>query len=271
MRELCDITGDDLDRYRAHVLDLARSPGRRAHLLHAVRVLWAYRDHLPASCRVAGSRPFGAASSLELADAVVKTRHNRTLRIPPETMEALLGWALRMVEDFAPDIHDALSEYRHLMNGTHPVTRSFAPGRGTPVADRAGAYVRQLAASGGSLPGKTGREGNVVLDVPHLARLLGVHKDKVRRVSPGILDIAGDLGLPLASDAPLGGITALLHGVPWRIQPIGLRELPQMVMHLATACFVVIAYLSGMRPGENGAELHLMWHSAGSKYTRISR
>ncbi|MFF3499443.1 integrase [Streptomyces sp. NPDC003247] len=250
VRTLSDITEDDLDRYRLHVLDLARSPGRRAHLLHAVRVLWAYQDHLPAPCRISGPRPFGTASSLELADAVVKTRHNRTPLIPPETMEALLGWSLRMVEDFAPDIHGALTEYRHLMNGTHPVTNSFTPGRATPITERADAYMRQLAASGGSLPGKRSEHGGIVLDVPHLARLLGTHKDRVRRVAPGILHLAQDLGVPIAPDAPLGGITALLHGAPWRTEPIGVRELSHMVTHLATACFIVIAYLSGMRPGE---------------------
>ncbi|MFB8029480.1 MULTISPECIES: hypothetical protein [unclassified Streptomyces] len=34
---------------------------------------------------------------------------------------------------------------------------------------------------------------------------------------------------------------------------------------LQGACYILIAYLSGMRDSENGAELHLMQHSAGSK------
>ncbi|WP_229348067.1 integrase [Streptomyces sp. UNOB3_S3] len=250
VRRLADVTDDDLDLYRVHVLGLARSPGRRAQLLQAVRVLWAYRDHLPASCRLPGPRPWGAPSSLELADAVVKTRNNRTPRIPPETMEALLAWSLHMVEDFAPDIIGALTEHHQIQAGTHPLPNSIGSGRRHPVAGRAAAYIQQLAASGGFLPGKPDENGDIVLDVPHLARLLGCTAHRVRKISAQIIQLAQQHGVPVAPDACLGTITGLLHGTPWRSRPIGVRELRPLVRHLSAACFIVIAYLSGMRPGE---------------------
>jgi hypothetical protein len=37
---------------------------------------------------------------------------------------------------------------------------------------------------------------------------------------------------------------------PWRRQRIAYHEAEQLAQHLSTACYVVIAYLSGMRPGE---------------------
>ncbi|WP_461037440.1 hypothetical protein [Streptomyces mayteni] len=250
IRRLCDVTQDDLDVYLVHVLGMARSPGRRAGLLQVVRVLWAYRDHLPSSCRLPAPRPWGSATSRELADAVVQGRHNRTLRIPPETMESLLAWALRMVEDFSPDVLGALGEHRQLLGGSHPVPASFAQGRGSPVVERADAYLRQLAAAGASLPGRADEHGDITLDAEHLARLLATQSHQIRQASSAIAQLAKDHGVPIAPDAYLGTITGLLHSAPWRSRPIGVRELRPLVRHLAAACFIVIAYLSGMRPGE---------------------
>jgi hypothetical protein len=56
--------------------------------------------------------------------------------------------------------------------------------------------------------------------------------------------------MPIASDTHIGTITGRLAGQPWRNQPISITELPHLTRMLATAAFVVICYLSGMRPGE---------------------
>lgn len=58
-------------------------------------------------------------------------------------------------------------------------------------------------------------------------------------------------GLSLADAAYLdGSIRARLHGQPWRTKPITFTEAAQLTRHLSTACFIVIVYLSGTRPGE---------------------
>ena len=43
--------------------------------------------------------------------------------------------------------------------------------------------------------------------------------------------------------------TTIVDG-PWRSQPLDVVELLQIVRHVTTACFLVIAYLSGVRTGE---------------------
>jgi integrase len=54
----------------------------------------------------------------------------------------------------------------------------------------------------------------------------------------------------VGSATPIGTITGRVSGIPWRKEPITLAELPHMVRRLASACFIVICYLSGLRPGE---------------------
>ncbi|MGA5069068.1 hypothetical protein ACPB9E_35755 [Streptomyces exfoliatus] len=57
--------------------------------------------------------------------------------------------------------------------------------------------------------------------------------------------------LPLADGAPLfAPVTARLDGTLWRPEPITYEEALVLARCLSTACFIVIAYLSGMRPGE---------------------
>ncbi|MFB7668888.1 hypothetical protein ACFC1R_34050 [Kitasatospora sp. NPDC056138] len=67
---------------------------------------------------------------------------------------------------------------------------------------------------------------------------------------PAVRQAVLDSGLQIASGSFLGSVTGLIDGRPWREQPITVQELPNLVSHLAAACFVIISYLSGMRPGE---------------------
>lgn len=55
-----------------------------------------------------------------MARAITRSRVNKTPRIDPATMDALLAWAMRIVEDIGPDIRDAWIAYRQLHDGTHP-------------------------------------------------------------------------------------------------------------------------------------------------------
>jgi hypothetical protein len=56
-------------------------------------------------------------------------------------------------------------------------------------------------------------------------------------------------------------VTGQIAGKPWRAA-LDYGEAPALMRHLGTAAFIVCAYLTGMRPGEKRAELHLMQHSA---------
>jgi integrase len=88
-----------------------------------------------------------------------------------------------------------------------------------------------------------------VVDWGHLARLLNCWTSSVKR--PPARQVLEACGLPIGDAAALQSpILGRLDGVPWRDRPVAYDEAPVLARHLATACFVAIAYLSGMRPGE---------------------
>jgi integrase len=170
LRGLCEVTDRELDAYLAHVLALAKSPGRKASLLGSVRTVWVFREHLPQECRLATTRPWAGASAHSLAGQAPPSRENKTPRISSATMESLLAWSLRMLEVIGPDVRDVWTDYKQL-----------------GCDERA---------------------------------------------------------------SPLDGITGRIDGRPWQDHPITISELFDLVRFLAAACFVVVCYLSGARPGE---------------------
>ena len=56
-------------------------------------------------------------------------------------------------------------------------------------------------------------------------------------------------------------VRACLDSAPW-LPGFDYRRMPELSRLLQTACYVVIAYLSGMRDSEKRAELRLMQHLA---------
>jgi integrase len=248
---ICDLTADDLELYRAHVITVAGSGNRRADHLHAVRALWAYRDHLPAPCRLPPARPWGDATARQLAGHTGWSRYNKTPRINPDTMAALLAWSLRVLEDFGPDIRDAYREDRRLKDGTHPAARFYREHYlGRPLRERLDHYLLQLRTAGGQLPGQAREDGSTELACSHLARIVACDAQRVYQRARMVAEMAQQHGIGIAPDAFLGSITGRLHGKPWRNRPIGLSEIDWLVRALRTAAFVTICYVSGMRPGE---------------------
>ncbi|HEV2639029.1 MAG TPA: hypothetical protein VGX23_28045 [Actinocrinis sp.] len=246
-----DLTADDLELYRTHIIAVAPSGGRRADHLHAVRALWAYRDHLPAQCRLPPARPWGQDTARQLAGHTEWSRYNKIVRIAPATMEALLAWSLRFLEDFGPDIRDALHEQRTLMNGTHPTSQYYREHfYARSLRKRLEHYLPRLAASEGALPGQVGQDGTVELACGQLARILACDAGSVYRQADLVAELARRHQIPIAPDAPLGTVTGQLNKMPWRDRPIGLSEIDWLVKALRVAVFVTICYLSGMRPGE---------------------
>jgi integrase len=252
IQRICDVTADDLDLFRAHVTGLSASKARQADYLHAVRVLWAYREHLPPECRLPAPRPWGTATARQLAGHTAHSRYNKTPRIHPDTMEALLAWALRVLEDFGPDIRDAFLKDRQLKNGTHPTARFYRENYfGRPVMKRVEHYLPQLRHAGLPLPGQRNEDGTVTLACGHLARVLALEgAGPAYQFAGKIIAAAAEHGIPLGQDAPLGKVTGRLNGLPWRREPIGLSEVDRLVRMLRTAAFITICYLSGMRGGE---------------------
>jgi hypothetical protein len=75
--------------------------------------------------------------------------------------------------------------------------------------------------------------------------------------------------IPVAAGTYVGTITGKVADRPWRDQPVTVPELPTLLRMVYAAGFTAICYLSGMRPGEKRAELHLMQHSAGPRKRRF--
>ena len=161
-------------------------------------------------------------------------------------MEALLDWSLRMVEVIGPDIVEARAELNQLETGTHP---SQVILDGLTSRQRLQAFAADATAHGRALPGHPRRNSQEQprINWSHLARMLQLPHPQV---PPSLQPVIVDSGLQVDDGSPVGTITGLIDDRPWRERPLTTQELPGLVSHLSAACFVVISYLSGMRPGE---------------------
>jgi len=204
----------DPHRPRSATARPARRPGKAAGQQARIE-FWqgtAYRAHLPAPARI-GADPFGGASGQAITGGPGYTLANKTPRIAASTMDALLAWSLRMVEDFGPDITAACRQYRQLREGTHPSQRALA---GLSPHQRIEQYVRQARASGATLPGRPGH-GQPTVNYSHLTRLLAITTRTGKRSGGWPArwkKTITDSGLPIASHTYIGSITGLLGEQP---------------------------------------------------------
>lgn len=245
---LNELTDRQLDAYRGHVTALSVTAKRKRDLLNAVVLMHAYRDLLPGECRLGTSSPWRGAAGENLVEVPSPGRVNKTRRIAPETMEPLLAWSLRMMEDIGPDIAAACQVWQQVRQCAHPLQEGFA---GLPQRQRLTLLLARIAESGGSLPGKRDPAGNLVPDEHWLCRLLNA-PPLVQQLTSGLQRrMVAESGLPLSEGLPLGTpVTGKIDGRPWRGRPITAGELPELTRIMTGALFVIVCYLSGMRPGE---------------------
>ena len=252
--QFSQVTHELLDDYLSHVG--ARDITVEAKFRRAVEVrrLWCYRSILPEPMRLPVLPPWGGDPAGELFGRVRGQRENRTPRIGEATMQALLSWSLRFVEHFAEDILAAHGEYLRLKSRSPEGRRRRGPVPHRPphgtVEQEVCSYLTHLRHSGGSLPGKRGADGHIQVDWRHVGKILDrAFTPKTADLAAGRLLLAS--GLPVADDAYLDTpITADLDGRPWHDGPIPYHQASFLARQLSTACVVVIAYLSGARPGE---------------------
>jgi integrase len=250
---LDQVTGEDLDAYLRDVLAAGRGVGLMADRVNEVRRLWAHRALLPAGDRLPDAPPWQGTDTAALVGRRVAAPENRTPRIQPATMNRLLAWALRFVEVFADDVLAARAEHATLsQRNPRARKRGESPrsARWSGDLERdVGVLLDELRAAGVPLPGRPRPDGGREVDWGHLGRMLNSQASSLRR--PGVRRLVETSGLPIADGAWLRApITGRLDGRPWRDRPIGFEEAPVLARHLSAACFVVVAYLSGMRPGE---------------------
>ncbi|MDJ0363414.1 hypothetical protein [Rhodococcus sp. H29-C3] len=235
-------THDDVIAFQRHVDGLRLTEGSKAHLPRALRLLWLCRAHLD------DSLTFDPTTALDTRPRITTYgRENETARIPEQVHAPCLVWAMRWVDDFAPDILRAGAEWNSLQKPLTPPGHRRGSHVDTPA--RVAAVSRVIARyrrEGRALPGYQG-----AVNLSHLRREAHVARTSVQPTRPAgavINEAVTELGVD--DDTYLWApIDVLFDGQPWRGR-IRYAEVQELYRMLYIACYIVIIYLSGMRDSE---------------------
>lgn len=273
-RGACDLARVDqalLDGYRAHLAaDPQRRPIQVAHLLEVIPDLHHFREHMPSG----GLEllPWKGRSAYVVAGSKQTAGENKTPRLPEEVISPLLKWSLKYITVFSADILAARAELDALQ---HRQTQLIAEDRRLSEAmrlrrrcDRLVAYLNQLRTSGRGVPiWTTAHNGVVRTDTasgattpPINATLIHMHigvdaqadprahvlltRDRQTIMNDAIVAFGvetGGMDTPITNDPDTG--------LAWRprFDPKTLLIEERM---LQAACYIVCAYLTGMRDAE---------------------
>ncbi|MGW4591707.1 hypothetical protein ACWEKJ_30690 [Amycolatopsis thermoflava] len=251
-----DVSTADLDHYLRHVTDDATtSTTIKRKALLAVQRLHAYRSFLPPPCRLPAAPLWGGASAAELAEHPdPRQAENRTPRIHPDVMQPLLSAALLVVDTIAADLLPAarrLIQLRARALQLDPDNiarqRNNTGSRWYCAHDQLALVLKSLADTGHPLPGlRQGR--NVTVDLAGLAVAGHVDGELLRKGC--FAQLIDGSGLPIVPDLLRTNRFTATGSRPWRHQPADASEIVRLIRHITTACFLVVAYLSGVRTGE---------------------
>ncbi|MGW0917134.1 integrase, partial [Streptomyces sp. NPDC002784] len=234
---LADCTTEILVDYSRHLRQGRDRNSVHKHLT-AVSRLWAFDQDSPAPTGMA-EPPWLRGGIDDYLPPATSAGENLTEPITPAVMGPLLIWALRTVEEFAEDIITAVTEHRR-MSATAATTPTNPAG-----LDALHAFLNHITAEQLPFPA-TRQDGTAAIS--YIAARTGASRSQVASMvgrqgwGPYIRRHPGPCPLDTS-------ITGLIDGHPWR-QAIDFTEAPVLMRHLGTACFIVIAYLTGMRPGE---------------------
>jgi len=239
---LPEVTTTVYEQYQRHLLTTFPSASRRFALRSAVNILWRYRG----AVAEAGLQtdPRRAASWSEPDPS--RSRENTTERIPEAVHSRVLVWAIRFVDDFSGDIIAAIRSWSIRRRPVHkePITRK-------PYGfqqERIRAYLAGCRRTGSPLPGLRG--------IPHfnaIAYQIRCDRTALERQREEILATAAIVGVSEYAELGLN-VQGRLDGAPW-IEGISLtpgtdQSLTVLTQLLHIACYIVIAFLSGMRDNE---------------------
>lgn len=242
---LADVTPRHLEQVLAA---WKRRPDTAAGKVGTVKHLAA---HGPFLTDRLGFTPWPARPANQVAGRRIP-RENTTPRIPQEVIAPLLQAALFYVQTAAGDILAAQQEISDLRAACTKIT--LRPGE---ARTRLEAFITARARAGrgipatphaGKIPGAVTAGGVVQAPNLALAGLLAGVPGGLRYHQARLTAAGGELGYEQ------GGLdTAMSHwpgsGQPWRPR-LDTTSLRTELFHLRTACWIVIAYLSGMRDAE---------------------
>ena len=160
----------------------------------------------------------------------------------------LLVWALRWVTDFTDDVLAAREEWWALYLACHAMQQR-KPFAGGQISSRLAALQHLLddyRTARRPLP----TNGNGEINANFLARQLRTEPSFISRPQGRAMVRAAAAELGLADGSYLfTEARARLNGAPW-LAGFDYHRVSELSRMLQTACYVVIAYLSGMRDSE---------------------
>lgn len=243
----CDVTDDHFEQYATHVGSLGIDRASQANRLFAITRTWLYAPYLPESDRLARPTWESGTSRASILGDANWSAENRTPPLHPQTMSALLLWSMRFVNDFSSDIL-AAKTMKATPQNPGPELSSLPP------YQRFVAYMRQRQDSYGIIPGwnRPQAGGARCIAGAFIGWQLGF-SPKYTKSMP-FADRAAGLDPIEEAELPLA-ITGTIDAKPW-IDAINFYDVDNLCRLLATASFVVVAYLTGMRGEECRALEH---------------
>jgi hypothetical protein len=246
IHQFADADPDTMDEFRRAITRLPISQPVQQRRLHVLSRLQGYGPLLPQEDRL----PDLPWTPGDLGALLRKSRGDNTTEvIEAERMGPLLTWALAWVGDFSEDIfaaRDTADRYRRA--GTTSVTGNSSMA-GTAGRQAARTWLETLPA-GTVLPGF--KRGSIT----GYSRkyLIGLHNLECSSLDLGRElwkreDLSFDTDMPHPMNL---AVTGSIADRPW-IERLDFRDFDgteYLVTHLRTACIIVVAYLSGMRPYE---------------------
>lgn len=260
-----------LDRYVRHLTSSkSRSPAYNAQLLGAVRELYEFRERLPAAGLA--FEPFKGRPIGSIVGFNSRRRENGTPRIPEDIVSALLGWSLKYVSLYSGDIFAARAELDRLQERRLRLMEADAQRSNDEVRrlrrQRVARLLTDRAKQNRGAPVWANPRNGIVRNNPvtgetspainwHLIHLhAGVDAEACRSDHLGLSNGAQDIvdQFLLSHGAESGGSDTPITtdpdtNSPWRprFDVHGVEEEERM---LQTACYILCAYLTGMRDCE---------------------
>ena len=230
-----------LEQYSAHIASLGLDRATQANRLFAVTRAWLYAPYLPQPDRLARPSWEGGESRKRVLGEANWSAENRTPPIHPQTMSALLVWSMRFVNDFSDDIIVA-KMIKSIPGDPGPELSALPP------YQRFLRYLDDCRQTTGTIPGHVpsrGDSGRCIASA-YIGWKLGLTERYGR--SMALSHRVPDLEPSEEADLPLT-IAGTIDGRPWT-ESINYYDVDHLCRLLATACFVVVAYLTGMRTEE---------------------
>lgn len=244
--DLRSVRESDYDRLLAWLLTSDLKQDRAGDVLLEVRRLWSYRELLDPPFQLPPPVPWYGATNQDLLGRSKSGPENRTPRIADDTIQPLIVWAARFVEDLSIDIIAAYREWRLYSHGANAKPRGPLPVSGTRQ-ERVVQALEALRQAGRGIPSTIVDDARTV-NWRHLGRLANARGHSIERWD---LPLIQRSGLEIDdSTYVLAKADCWIDGVKWRPKGIEYHEAPVLAENLMTAAFILVSYLSGMRPGE---------------------